>query len=117
MNSAGKSSLMKSIGLNIIMAQAGMYVPCERLRYYPYKNIYSRIPGGDDIFKGQSTFVGEISELRNILKSADDRTLVIGDELCSGTETNSAIAIVCTGILDLIKKKSSFIFATHLHEL
>lgn len=117
MNSSGKSSLMKSIGLNIIMAQAGMYVPCERLRYYPYKNIYSRIPGGDDIFKGQSTFVGEISELRNILKSADDRTLVIGDELCSGTETNSAIAIVCTGILDLIKKKSSFIFATHLHEL
>ena len=117
MNSAGKSSLMKSIGLNIIMAQAGMYVPCKKMEYFPYNKIYSRIPGGDDIFKGQSTFVNEISEIRNILKSANDKTLVIGDELCSGTETNSAIAIVSAGILDLINKNSSFIFATHLHEL
>ena len=117
MNSSGKSSLMKSIGLNIIMAQAGMYVSCDKMKYYPYNKIYSRIPGGDDLFRGQSTFVAEISEIRNILKSADDKTLVIGDELCSGTETNSATAIVSAGILDLIKKKSSFIFATHLHEL
>jgi len=117
MNSAGKSSLMKSIGLNIIMAQAGMFVPSLNMEYYPYNKLYSRIPGGDNIFKGQSTFVGEISEIRNILKCADDKTLIIGDELCSGTETNSAIAIVSAGILDLINKKSSFIFATHLHEL
>ena len=117
MNSAGKSSLMKSIGLSIIMAQAGMFVPCKKMEYYPYNKLYSRIPGGDNIFKGQSTFVGEISEIRNILKCADDKTLIIGDELCSGTETNSAIAIVSAGILDLIKKESSFIFATHLHEL
>ena len=117
MNSAGKSSLMKSIGLSIIMAQAGMFVPCTKMEYYPYNKLYSRIPGGDNIFKGQSTFVGEISEIRNILKCADDKTLIIGDELCSGTETNSAIAIVSAGILDLIKKQSSFIFATHLHEL
>ena len=117
MNSAGKSSLMKSIGLSIIMAQSGMYVSCKKMEYYPYNKLYSRIPGGDNIFKGQSTFVGEISEIRNILKCADDKTLIIGDELCSGTETNSAIAIVSAGILDLIKKKSSFIFATHLHEL
>ena len=117
MNSAGKSSLMKSIGLSVIMAQAGMFVPCTKMIYYPYNKLYSRIPGGDNIFKGQSTFVGEISEIRNILKCADDKTLIIGDELCSGTETNSAIAIVSAGILDLIKKTSSFIFATHLHEL
>lgn len=117
MNSAGKSSLMKSIGLSVIMAQAGMFVPCKKMEYYPYNKLYSRIPGGDNIFKGQSTFVSEISEIRNILKCADDKTLIIGDELCSGTETNSAIAIVSAGILDLIKKTSSFIFATHLHEL
>ena len=117
MNSAGKSSLMKSIGLSIIMAQSGMFVPCTKMEYYPYNKLYSRIPGGDNIFKGQSTFVGEISEIRNILKSSDNKTLIIGDELCSGTETNSAIAIVSAGILDLINKKSSFIFATHLHEL
>ena len=116
-NSAGKSSFMKSIGLSIIMAQSGMFVPCSEMIYYPYNKIYSRIPGGDDIFKGKSTFVSEISEIRNIFKSADDKTLIIGDELCSGTETISAISIVCAGIIDLIKKNSSFIFATHLHEI
>ena len=55
--------------------------------------------------------------IRNILKSADDNTLIIGDELCSGTETDSAISIVASGIHHLINKKSSFIFATHLHEI
>lgn len=117
MNSAGKSSLMKSIGLNIIMAQAGMYVACKNMTYMPYNKIFCRIPGGDDIFKGHSTFVSEISEIRNILKSSDENTLVIGDELCSGTETNSAISIVSAGIISLIEKRTSFIFATHLHEL
>jgi DNA mismatch repair protein MutS len=117
MNSSGKSCLMKSIGLNIIMAQAGMYVPCKKMNYQPYNKIFSRIPGGDNIFKGQSTFIAEITEIRNILKSADNNTLIIGDELCSGTETVSAISIVSSGIIDLINKKSSFIFATHLHEL
>jgi len=117
MNSSGKSSLMKSLGLITIMAQAGMYVPCKKMNYYPYKKIYCRIPGGDNIFKGQSTFVAEISEIRNILKSSDSSTLVIGDELCSGTETESAISIVTSGIINLINKNTSFIFATHLHEL
>ena len=117
MNSSGKSCLMKSIGLVIIMAQAGMYVPCKSMEFCPYKKIFSRIPGGDNIFKGHSTFIGEMNEIRNILKSADDNTLIIGDELCSGTETDSAISIVASGIHHLINKKSSFIFATHLHEI
>lgn len=116
-NSSGKSSFMKSVGLVIVMAQTGMYVPCSNMEYYPYKKIYSRIPGGDNIFKGDSTFVGEIKELRNILKDCDKNTLVIGDELCSGTETTSAISIVYSGIVKLINKESCFMFATHLHEL
>ena len=87
------------------------------MEIFPYKKIFSRIPGGDNIFKGHSTFIGEMNEIRNILKSADDNTLIIGDELCSGTETDSAISIVASGIHHLINKKSSFIFATHLHEI
>lgn len=116
-NSSGKSSFMKSVGLCVVMAQSGMYVPCTTFEYYPFKKIFSRIPGGDNIFKGDSTFVGEIKELRNILRECDGNTLVIGDELCSGTETTSAISIVYSGILELIKKNSCFMFATHLHEL
>ena len=52
--------------------------------------MYSRILGNDDIFRGLSTFVVEMSELRVILKSADKNSLMLGDELCSGTETESA---------------------------
>lgn len=116
-NSAGKSTLMKSCGIAIVMAQAGMYVPCDTLEYSPYNNIFTRIPSGDDIMKGQSTFTVEILELRNILKRADDKSLVIGDELCSGTESISALSIVSAGIMELCKRKTSFIFASHLHDL
>jgi DNA mismatch repair protein MutS len=116
-NASGKSSLMKSVGLALIMACCGMYVPCTSMRFFPYTRIFTRIPSGDDLFAGHSTFTQEISELRLILNQADHRSLVIGDELCSGTEPTSAIAIIAAGILRLIDKGTSFIFASHLHEI
>jgi DNA mismatch repair protein MutS len=83
----------------------------------PYKYIFSRIIGNDNIFKGLSTFAVEMSELRTILRLTDENSLILGDELCSGTETLSAISIFVAGIQKLHKRRSSFIFATHLHEL
>jgi DNA mismatch repair protein MutS len=116
-NASGKSSLMKSAGLSVIMASAGMYVPCKTFVFYPYKFIFSRIPTGDNISKGQSTFTNEVSELRDILKRANNNSLVIGDELCSGTEHISAMSIVASGIIRLCNRNASFIFATHLHDI
>lgn len=116
-NMVGKSAYMKSIGISILMAQSGMFVPCQDFEYYPFQYVFSRIPSGDDIFKGKSTFAVEINELRNILKRANENSLVIGDELASGTESISAISIVASGIFQLYQKKSKFIFATHLHDL
>ena len=116
-NSIGKSSLMKSIGMNVIMAQTGMYVASKSFEFSPYHHIFSRIPSGDNLFKGQSTFVCEMNELRTILKRSTNKSLVIGDELCSGTENISAISLITSGINFLYSKKSSFIFASHLHEL
>ena len=116
-NAVGKSSYMKAVGLSIIMAQAGMYVAADNFYYHPYKNLFTRISGNDNIFKGQSTFAVEMSELRSILKRADKNSLILGDELCSGTETTSGLAIVASGIISLDKIESSFIFATHLHQL
>ena len=116
-NAVGKSSTMKSVGISIIMAQAGMYVPASEFYYYPYKYIFTRISGNDNIFKGQSTFAVEMSELRSILKRVNKNSLVLGDELCSGTETTSAIALVSAGIITLDKSNCNFIFATHLHKL
>lgn len=115
-NQTGKSSLAKAVALNIIMAQAGCFVSSQ-LRYKPYSKIITRITGNDNIFKSQSSFALEMTELRTILRQADESTLVIGDELCHGTETHSGMAITASALLSLIKNKSSFIFATHMHEL
>ena len=116
-NAVGKSSTMKSVGIAIIMAQAGMFVPASEFYYYPYKYIFTRISGNDNIFKGQSTFAVEMSELRSILTRVNQNSLVLGDELCSGTETTSAISLVSAGIITLNTSNCSFIFATHLHKL
>tara|TARA_Y100001970_G_scaffold27641_1_gene33770 strand:- start:8871 stop:11873 length:3003 start_codon:yes stop_codon:yes gene_type:complete len=115
-NAVGKSSLIKSIGIAIIMAQAGMYVPSSSFNYKPYKSLYTRILGNDDIFKGLSSFAVEMSELKSILK-ADQNSLILGDELCRGTEFNSAIRIFISGLVSLNKTKCSHIFATHFHEI
>ena len=116
-NAVGKSSLIKSIGMAVIMAQAGMYVPCKSFIFKPYKIISTRILGNDNFFKGLSSFAVEMSELKTILNIANKDTLVLGDELCSGTEIKSALSIFAASLLMLYEKKSSYIFATHLHEL
>jgi DNA mismatch repair protein MutS len=116
-NAVGKTTLIRALGISIIMAQAGLYVPCSSFRFKPYKRIFTRIIGNDNIFKGLSTFEVEMSELRTILRLMDENSLILGDELCSGTETVSAISIFVAGIQKLHACRSSFIFATHLHEI
>ena len=116
-NAVGKTSLIRALGISIVMAQAGMYVPCSKFVYKPYSSIFSRILGNDNLFKGLSTFAVEMSELRVILKMANEESLILGDELCSGTETESALSIFVSGLMQLSEKKSSHIFATHFHEI
>lgn len=116
-NAVGKTSFIRALGIATIMAQAGLYVPASSFEYSPYKYIFTRILGNDNIFKGLSTFAVEMSELRTILRLADKNSLVLGDELCSGTESTSATSIFVSGIQHLNKTNCSFIFATHLHEI
>ena len=116
-NAVGKTTLIRALGIAVIMAQAGLYVPCSSFQFHPYKQLFTRIIGNDNIFKGLSTFEVEMSELRTILRLMDKNSLVLGDELCSGTETVSATSIFVAGIQKLHACNSSFIFATHLHEI
>ena len=116
-NAVGKTSFIKSIGISIIMAQAGLFVPCKTFEYYPYNYIFTRILGNDNIFKGLSTFAVEMSELRTILQFSNKNSLILGDELCSGTESDSALSIFVSGLEELHKNESSFMFATHFHEI
>lgn len=116
-NAVGKTSLIRAIGIAIIMAQAGLYVPCSALTYRPYTTIFTRILGNDNLFKGLSTFQVEMSELRVILRMATDSSLILGDELCSGTEMDSAISIFVAGLAHLHRVGCTFLFATHMHEI
>lgn len=119
-NSCGKSSFMKSIGLAIILAQIGYYVPAEEFVYEPYMAIYARITGNDNLFKGLSSFVVEMTELDSILKriaSNGKNTLVIGDEVCRGTNDTDAQSLVASALVRLSEANSTFIFSSHLHNL
>ena len=116
-NAVGKTSFIKSIGIAVIMAQAGLYVPALTFLFKPYQTIFTRILGNDNLFKGLSTFAVEMTELRSILTMADKNSLVLGDELCSGTESDSALSIFTAGLEILHEKKCTFLFATHFHEV
>ncbi len=116
-NSSGKSSLMKSVGISVILAQAGFFVPATQLRYTMYDKIFTRIVSGDNLYKGLSTFAVEMLELKNIFNRTTKHSLVLGDEICHGTETESALAIVASAVMKLHSQQSFFIFATHLHQL
>lgn len=116
-NAVGKTSLIRSVGICVILAQSGFYVPCSSFVFQPYTSIFSRILGNDNLFKGLSTFAVEMSELRVILKSADQHSLVLGDELCSGTEMESALSLFSAGLIELCKRGATFLFATHFHEI
>ena len=116
-NSSGKSSLMKSIGLSVILAQAGFFVPAQELRLGMYEQLFTRIVSHDNLYKGLSTFAVEMMELKNIFNRATKKSLILGDEISQGTETESGLAIVAGAILKLLELDSTFIFATHLHQL
>ena len=116
-NSAGKSCLLKSVGVSVIMAQIGMYVPASNFIYYPFHAIFSRISGDDNIFKGKSSFTIEMQEMKTILKYSNQLSLVLGDEICKGTEHVAALSIVAAALKWFSKNNTKFILATHLHQL
>ena len=117
MNASGKSSLMKAIGICILLAQAGSYVPATDCKLKPFQSILTRILNQDNIWAGLSSFAVEVSELRDIFQRASSSSLVLGDELCSGTESVSATSLVAAGIHFLHQKQARFVFATHYHDL
>ena len=118
MNSCGKTSLLKALGLSVILAQAGCFVPASSYYISPFKCIMTRILSRDNIMKGQSSFVAEMSELRAILKRAtDSSTLVLADEITHGTEHTSGSAIFISSVETLAERKVNFMFTTHLHNV
>lgn len=117
LNGCGKSSYLKAVGLNVVMAQIGMFVSAESFKFKPFTHMFTRILGNDNLFKGMSSFTVEMTELRSILCNSDCRSLVLGDEVCKGTETVSAVSIVGAAIERFVSRGVRFLFTTHYHQL
>ncbi|MFO7638920.1 MAG: DNA mismatch repair protein MutS [bacterium] len=119
-NMAGKSTYLRQVALIAVMAQVGCFVPAERARIGAVDKIFTRIGASDDLAKGVSTFLAEMTETANILNNATSRSLVILDEVGRGTATNDGLAIAWAAVEYLHgppERRPRALFATHYHEL
>jgi len=116
-NAVGKSSLMKSLGLAVIMAQAGMYVAASSFQYKPFKYLFTRILGNDNLYAGLSSFEVEMKEFKVILKYSNADSLLLCDEVCRGTVIEDGTALVASALEILSRRRVKFLSATHLHNL
>lgn len=117
-NMAGKSTILRQIGLIVLMAQMGSFVPASKARVGICDRVYTRVGASDNLVRGQSTFMVEMSETSAILHTATRRSLVLLDEIGRGTSTYDGVSIawaVSEHLHDVIGCKT--VFATHYHEL
>ena len=117
-NMAGKSTVMRQAALIALMAQAGCFVPAKRARVGRCDRIFTRVGASDNLARGQSTFMVEMTETANILHNATARSLVILDEIGRGTSTFDGLSIawaVAEHLHDTVGART--LFATHYHEL
>ncbi len=116
-NMAGKSTYIRQVALITIMAQMGSYVPAKRAHIGIVDKVFSRIGASDDLSRGQSTFMIEMTETANILHNATPQSLIILDEIGRGTSTFDGISIAWAVAEHLLKVGCKTLFATHYWEL
>ena len=117
-NMAGKSTVLRQVGLIVLMAQAGCYVPATRARIGIVDRLFTRVGASDNLVRGQSTFMVEMAETSAILHQASARSLVLLDEIGRGTSTYDGVSIAWAVSEHLHDKAGcKTIFATHYHEL
>ncbi|HET7552615.1 MAG TPA: DNA mismatch repair protein MutS [Gemmatimonadaceae bacterium] len=117
-NMAGKSTVLRQVGLIVLMAQMGGFVPASRARIGIVDRVFTRVGASDNLVRGQSTFMVEMSETSAILHTASARSLVLLDEIGRGTSTYDGVSIawsVSEHLHDAVGCKT--VFATHYHEL
>jgi DNA mismatch repair protein MutS len=116
-NMAGKSTVLRQVGLIVLMAQIGCFVPAGRARIGLSDRIFTRVGASDNLAAGMSTFLVEMTETATILNSATDRSLVLLDEIGRGTSTYDGVSIAWAVTEHLHEMGARTIFATHYHEL
>src|SRR6185312_3366141 len=117
-NMAGKSTFLRQVALLTLMAQMGSFVPAKAARIGVADRIFTRVGAADELSRGQSTFMVEMTEAANILNNATSRSLVILDEIGRGTSTYDGVSLawaITEYLHEAVKCRS--LFATHYHEL
>ena len=117
---AGKSTFMRQVALIVLMAQIGSLVPAKAARIGVVDRIFTRVGASDNLARGQSTFMVEMTETANILNHATPRSLIVLDEIGRGTSTFDGISIawaVAEYLHDNPRVAAKTLFATHYHEL
>ncbi|OQW46076.1 MAG: DNA mismatch repair protein MutS [Proteobacteria bacterium SG_bin7] len=117
-NMAGKSTLMRQVAVSALLAQIGSFVPAKKARLPIFHKMFTRIGASDSLSQGLSTFMVEMSETAEMLKSADSKSLVVLDEIGRGTSTYDGLSLAQSILEHLLTKSHAMIFfATHYHEL
>uniref|UniRef100_UPI003FD7E34B MutS-related protein n=1 Tax=Sutterella sp. TaxID=1981025 RepID=UPI003FD7E34B len=117
-NMGGKSTYMRSVALIVLLAWAGGFVPADSAEIGPVDRIHTRIGASDDLARGRSTFMVEMTEAAAILSQATDRSLVLMDEIGRGTSTYDGLSLAAAIAQELVGRVRSFtLFATHYFEL
>jgi DNA mismatch repair protein MutS len=116
-NMAGKSTVLRQVGLIVLMAHAGSFVPAAAASIGLVDRLFTRVGASDDLARGQSTFMVEMSETAAILHNATKHSLVLLDEIGRGTSTYDGVAIAWSVAEFLHARGAKTIFATHYHEL
>lgn len=117
-NAGGKSTLARQVGLCVVLAQIGCFVPAESVTLRPFADVFVRMGATDDLARGRSTFMVEMEEVSNILNNATERSLIIADEVGRGTSTHDGYAVAHAS-LDYMRRtnRALTIFSTHYSHL
>ena len=116
-NTGGKTVTLKTVGVFMLMARSGMFLPCLAAKLYPFEKVLADIGDEQDLMQNLSTFSSHMNNIINILNCADENTLVLLDEICAGTDPQEGASLAEVILDDLVTKNTLSVITTHFGEL